>query len=185
PVADLDVAAEHRAVGEHGVAAHHAVMGHVRAGHQQVVVADTRDPLVVSRAAVDGAELAEHVALADHEPRGLAAVFLVLRRIADGSELEHVVAGPDDGRPVDHCGGAADGTRADLHARPYHRERADRDVASEARLGRHHGTRVDHPPDSGATIMSACATSLSPTSATVENFQMPRSERSSCAVSTS
>ena len=34
---------------------------------------------------------------------------------------------------------------------------------------------------SGATIMSACATSCSPTSAAVEKRQMPRSERSSCA----
>ena len=53
--------------------ADHAVVRDVRVGHEQVVVADARDALVVRRAAIDGAALAEHVAVADLEPRRLAA----------------------------------------------------------------------------------------------------------------
>ena len=88
PVAELHVPAERGVVGHHDVVAELAVVRHVRVGHEQVVVADARDALVVRRAAVDGAELAEHVAVADLEPRRLAPVLLVLRRIADRGELE-------------------------------------------------------------------------------------------------
>ena len=51
-------------------------------------------PMPVAGAAVDGAELAEHVAIADLEPALLAAVLLVLRVLADRGELKDAVAAP-------------------------------------------------------------------------------------------
>ena len=98
-IADLDVAAERRDVRHHAVITDHAVVRHVRVRHEQVVAADARHALVVRRAAVDGRELAEHVAVADLEPRRLALVLLVLRRIADRAELEDAVADADARRP--------------------------------------------------------------------------------------
>ena len=63
-------------------------------------------PMVVTppplrRAAIHGGELAEHVAIADFEARGLALVLEILRRVADGGELEDLVARADGGGPVD------------------------------------------------------------------------------------
>ena len=45
-----------------------------------------RDAAAALGAAMDGDELAEDVALADHEPRRLATVLQVLRRQADRRE---------------------------------------------------------------------------------------------------
>ena len=52
-------------------------------------------PPPLDGAAVDGGELAEHVAVADLEARRLALVLLVLRRVADRGELEDLVVRAD------------------------------------------------------------------------------------------
>src|SRR6516165_870000 len=183
PVADLDVTAHGDAVGEHGVVADHAVVRDVGERHEQVVAANGGDALVVGGAAVDGAALAEDVAVADDQPGRLAAVFLVLGRIADGSELEDAVVRADRGRAVHDHVWPDDGARTDLHLWANDAEGTDRHIRREPRLGGDDGARVDHLPVSGATIMSAWATSASPTSATVAKRQMPLSDRSSCALS--
>src|SRR5215469_10211270 len=101
PVADLDVSAERGTVGKYRVASHGAVVRDVRVGHEEIVIADASDALVVSGAAVDRAALAKHVAVADLEPGRLAAILLVLRRIAQRGELMNPVTRPDRGRAVD------------------------------------------------------------------------------------
>ena len=74
-------------------------------------------PLPCVGAAIDGAELAEHVAVADLEPRGLALVLVVLRRIADGRELEDLVARAHAGGAVDDRVRADQVPGADHHVR--------------------------------------------------------------------
>src|SRR6185312_7909157 len=198
PITDLNVAAERCAVGEHEVAADHAVVGDVRIRHEEIVVADRRDALVVRRAAVDRARLTEDVAVTDLEARWLALVLLVLRRIAERGELMDAVFRAHARRPVDDHVRADDRARPDHDIRPDDGERTHGDIGRELRFRRHDGTRIDHDapaagpvplfsrwPLSGATIISACATSLSSTRATVENFQMPLNARSSVAVRTS
>ena len=91
PVAEVHVAAERRVVGEDALVADDAVVRDVRVGHEEVVVADARDALVLLGAAIERHEFADHVAVADLEPGRLAAVLLVLRRVADGGELEDAV----------------------------------------------------------------------------------------------
>ena len=86
PLADLDMPAQGGAVGEDGLVADDAVVGDMCVRHQQDVIAQPRDALIVGRAAVDGTALAEDVAVADLQPRRLAGVLLVLRRAADGGE---------------------------------------------------------------------------------------------------
>ena len=78
-------------------------------------------PMVVTppplhRAAIHGGELAKHVAIADLEPRGLALVLEVLRRVADGGELEDLVVGADGGRALDDRVRSDPGAGADAHA---------------------------------------------------------------------
>ena len=137
------------------------------------------------RAAIDRAELAEHVAVADLEARRLARVFLVLRRVADRGELEHLVLAPERGRPVDHGMRPDPAAVADLDAGADDGERADHDAFADLRIRRNDRARIDQGLTSGATIMVADATSWPSTSATVVNFQMPRIARSKVAFSTS
>ena len=95
PVADVHVAGELRVVGEDRVVADLAVVRDVHVGHDPVVVADARDAGVLRRAAVERAELADGVAVADLEPRGLALVLLVLGGLADRAEMEDAVVAAD------------------------------------------------------------------------------------------
>src|SRR3569833_3120804 len=131
------MSSERCAVGKHRLAANQAIVRHVRVGHEQIVTANPGNTFVVRGAPIDGAALTEYVAIADLQPRRLPRVFLVLRGIADGGELN-----------------------AWRYDRP----------------------RVNHLPVSGATIISACATSVSPTTAMVSNFQIPLSARCTVAL---
>ena len=72
-VLDDDVTAERRRVAEDGVVADVAIVRDVRVRHEHVVIADLRDPAAARGAAVNGDELAEHVAVADRQPGRLAA----------------------------------------------------------------------------------------------------------------
>src|SRR5215469_1364085 len=182
PVADLDVTAEGSAVGEHGVIADLAVMRHVRVGHEEIVAADAGHPLVMGGAAIGSGELAEHVAVADLEPRRLAPVFLVLWRLPEGSELQDVIVGAERGGTVDHDVRPDDAARSDADPGTDDGEGTYADIARELRLGGDDRARIDHGAAPGASIMSACATSCPSTSATVEKRQMPFSERCSCEV---
>ena len=60
-----------------------AVVRDVHVGQHPVVVADAGDAAAVAGAAVDGDELADRVAVADHQFGALAGVLLVLRIAAD------------------------------------------------------------------------------------------------------
>src|SRR6185437_7930720 len=130
--------------------------------------------LVVRGAAIHGDEFTKHVAVADRKQCRLAFVFLVLRRVAQGGELEYSIAGADARRAVDHRVRADPGARADDHVRPDDAERSDLHVRRQLRLRRYHRARIDHPASpfafkplvSGATMISADATSTPSTCAT-------------------
>ncbi len=80
------MAAERRVRTENRVVADAAVVRHVDVRHEDVAVADARRPTAAARAAVDRDELAEDVALADHQVRLLALVLQILRRQANRRE---------------------------------------------------------------------------------------------------
>jgi len=65
-----------------------AVVRDVRVRHDPVVVADARGAAAFGRAAIDGDEFADGVAVADEEFAAFAAEFFVLRLGTDRSELE-------------------------------------------------------------------------------------------------
>ena len=105
-VLDRDVAAERGGVAEDGVVADVAVVRDVRVGHEHVVVADLGQPAAARGAAVDRDELADHVAVADHQAGRLPAELQVLRDQADRGERKDLVAVADLGVAVDHRGRA-------------------------------------------------------------------------------
>ena len=82
PIADLHMTAEGGAICHHDLVAQPAVMGDMRIRHEEIVVADARHAFIMSRAAVHRDGFAKYIAVADLEPRRLAFVFLVLRRVA-------------------------------------------------------------------------------------------------------
>ncbi len=170
------------AIGKHDIVADVAIVSDVRVRHEQVVAAYASDAVVMGGSAIDRAVLAKHIAVTDFQPRRLALVLLVLGRIADRGELEDPVVGADRGGAVDDDMGPDHGARPDLDIGTDDGERSNLDVRSQPRLGRHDGVGVDHLPVSGATIISAWATSLSPTKAAVEKRQIPLKARSSRAV---
>ena len=88
-------------------------------------------------AAMDGDELAEHVLLADDEPRRLARVLQVLRPQADRGQREHLVVVAELGVAVDHR------RRADLAAPPDPDVRPDGGVRADRRAGADDRGRVD------------------------------------------
>jgi len=90
-VLDLGVACQPGIVGHHHLTADVTVVGHVRIGHEEVVVADRGDPVLVG-CPVDGDALAQLVAVANPHVRALAAVGKVLRRRAEDCVREdHVL----------------------------------------------------------------------------------------------
>ena len=102
-----------------------------------------------------------------------------------GSELEEPIPGSDPCRTVDDDMRSDDGAGTDLHIRANDAEGSHGHVRRKLCLWRNQGMWIDHFPVSGATIMSACATSVSPTSAVVEKRQIPFRARSRFAISTS
>jgi hypothetical protein len=117
PIANLNVSSQRSAVGEYYIVTDDAVVCDMRVRHEEIVVTDSRDARVLHGAAIDRATLSKHVSVANLEACGLAIVFLVLRRIANGSKLKKPVVGSDSRRTIDDHVRTDDGARTDLHVR--------------------------------------------------------------------
>src|SRR5690606_7859713 len=101
------------AVGDDGMAADLAVMRNMHIGHDPVVVAQASHAHVLRRPRIDGDVLAYGVAVADLEPGGFVAVFLVLGNAADGAETIEIVVCTYRGVAVDDTMRAHGGARPD------------------------------------------------------------------------
>src|SRR5690606_35337734 len=142
-VIDVVVARQRRFVGENGVIADLAIVRYVHVVHSPVVVADARRALVLHRAAVEGAEFAYGVAVADLQRGRLIRVLLVLRRFAQGRKLEDTVIATDGGRPLDDDVAAYRGAAIDADAGLDHRKGANFDAGVELGLGIDDRGRMD------------------------------------------
>src|SRR5262249_19689531 len=112
---------ELRIVGKRRVVADHAIMRDVHISEKQIALADRGLPAILRGADMNGDELANDIVVADHEPRGLAAVFAILRNLADGRELKDAIARADLRAAGQH------------HVRTDHGPRADRDLGTDNR----------------------------------------------------
>ena len=175
-VAHMHVAGELGVVGEYGVVADLAVVGEMHVGHDPVVVAQARHAGVLRGAAVERAEFADGVAVADFQPRRLARVFLVLRHLAQRAELENPVVAADAGMAGDHHMRADPGAGADLDVLADDGIGADFDVVSQLGAGMDDGAGMDALYWSASVhISSASATScIAHTRPCAANFHMPR-----------
>ena len=176
-VLDVNVTAQGGVVRHDDAVADAAVVRHVRAHHEQAAIAHPGDHAAALGPRVHGRVLADDVAGADDQARGLAAILQVLRTVADRREGEYLATGPD--------------LRAALHnhvAVQHHASRQrdirpDDAVGSDAHVRSQVGRRVD---DGGgmdvrhqsSMIMAekvACAFSSPSAFASPRNFQtLPR-----------
>src|SRR5215472_4304720 len=115
----------------------------MRVGHDEGVAADTRRAYTFQSSAVDGDVFANNVAVADFQPRGLAAVGDVLRIAADYGKGKNLVVGAEARRSTQNNVGDQPAVLAQLDAR------TDDGIGTNfARRGNfcrwiHHGRRMD------------------------------------------
>src|SRR3954469_4600725 len=124
-VVHLDVPGQGGAVGEDDAAPHLAVVPDVSVGHEQAVAPHPGDAAALGRAAVDGAELPEDVAVADLQPDVLALELQVLGIETDGGLGIDAVLAADAGGAVDLRPSSDLRAGTDLDAGADHRERSD------------------------------------------------------------
>ena len=149
-VLDDHVAGERGAVAEDRLVADMAVVRHVRVGHEQVVIADARQPAAAGRAAMNRRELADDVAVADHQARPLAAELEILRNQPDRGHREDLVGVADLGPAVDHRRRADAAVAADRDVGADRGVRPDAGAAADLRVRMDDGRRMDRDPGASA-----------------------------------
>src|SRR3954463_2014961 len=174
PVLDDDVAAERGAVREHAPVAELHVVRDMAVRHHQATIADPGHPAARRRAQVDGDELAELVAVADHNLGLLARVFQVLGDGADGGELENHVVRADGRVAFDDRVGPNPRARADLHLRPDHRIGGHLDRRIQLCVPIDDGGRMDHGLPLRAAMVAIISASLASSPST---FASPASRQ--------
>jgi hypothetical protein len=113
-------------------------------GHDPIVIAHPRYAGVLDGAGIESAELANGVVIADLEPSRLAAVFLILRDLAERDELEDVVAAPDARMPGYYGMRTYDGAGPNLYMLADYGVGADLDIGREAGPRMHDRAWVNH-----------------------------------------
>src|SRR3569623_75588 len=177
-ILDHHMAGQRGIIGEDGVVADQAIVREVHVRHDPIVVADPGDAAALFGAAIEGAEFADDVAVADLEQSGFATVFLVLRHLAERRELENFIVAADARRAIDDDMRPHLGTGADDHIRADDGERPDVDIRRQLGLGVDDRARIDQTTISlRAHMRSALATTRPSTFTSPLNFQMPRTAR--------
>ena len=184
-IVHVDVSGQRSGIGEGDVVADDAVVGDVDVGHDPVVVTDPGQAATIAGAAAEGAELADHVAVADDQLGVLAVKLLVLRLAAQRGKLPDAVFAADAGGALDHHMRADPGVVADLHIGADDGAGADADAAPQLGLRIDVGAGVDHPSLRSAQRISALAASSPSTSARHSNSPMRLSMRFWCISMTS
>ncbi len=136
-IVDVHVPAQQRAVGDHDVVAQFAVVGHVAAGHEEVVVPDGGDAVFFFAAAIDRHAFADQVVIADRDLRVGAAVADVLRFAADDHAGINVVVLADGDVAHERDVVLQPRAAADPDIRPDDAERPDFDIGVDF------GSRMD------------------------------------------
>src|SRR5438093_6427725 len=142
-VLDRHVPAERRHVAEDRVVTHVAVVRDVHVRHEHVAIANRRHAAAALRAAMDRDELAEDVALADRQPRLLAAELEVLWGLADRRDRIDLAVVADLGPALDDARRADAAVPADADVRSDDGVRADDGALPDPGAGIDDGGRID------------------------------------------
>ena len=130
-IAQLDMPCQHDIVGQDAVVADLHVVSDVAVNHEQVIASDTGDLAADFGAGVDGACLADLVAVADFQAHGAAAVFFVLRIGPDDAVGIKDVLLPNGGVADEHDMAEQPVARPQRDVRADHAERTDLDVIGD------------------------------------------------------
>ncbi len=119
----MHVPGQLRVVGKNGVVADLAVMRQVHISHDPVVIAHARHTCIARRTYVEGAKLADGIAITNDKLAGLASIFLVLGNGAQRVELEDTVITTNGGVAFNDAVRANGGACTHLHVRANDRVR--------------------------------------------------------------
>ncbi len=142
-VTDVNMASQHDIVGQDDVIAENAVMGDMRIGQEQAVVADAGDPATADRAAVHRHAFAYGAILTNDQCGIFTRLVKALRDTADHGHRVDLGAGADFGQT------GHDSVRNELdavfqrHARANPAEGTDTDILADHRSVFDHGHRMD------------------------------------------
>src|SRR5262249_29243822 len=142
-ILDRDMAAGGGHVADDRVVADVAVVGDVDVAHEQVAITDSGHAATAVRAAVDGDELAEDVLTPDRQPRLLASILQILRRLTDRREWIDLAVVADVGPPLDDRRGADAAVRADPRVRADDRVRTDAGARADLGAGMNERAWID------------------------------------------
>ena len=171
-----DMAGELGGVRENAIIADDAVVRDVDIVHREDVAADARHHSAAFGAAMNGAELANQIVVADLDHRGLALELQVLRLGADRRELIDVVARANRGVAFDHGVGTDHGIRADANVGADNGARSDLDRRIELSAAVDHRGRMNlagydnFSSDTSIAESSASAAISPPTRASARIF---------------
>ncbi len=137
------VTAEKTVVRDDHLVAEGAIMPEMRAGHEEIVVADagrgTR-----GRAPMNGHMLANDIAVADFDRAASPGLETeILRRATDERTVSNLVIRPQANHAFDHGVRLDDSARSDFHFTADARKRPDLDVIAEACAGIDQGGGMD------------------------------------------
>ena len=177
-ITDTHMTGQGGAVGEDGLVSYQAIVGDVHVGHDPVVVADPGYAASLRGAAVEGAVFADDVAVTDLQCAVFARIFFILRRLAEGGELEYLVVPADARGAVYNDVRSYPGAIADLHLRADDGIGAHLNPRPQFRAGINNGPFVYHTGISfWVHIRSASATTFPLTLASPVNCTSPRTLR--------
>jgi hypothetical protein len=150
PIAYMHVPGNRCIVREDRIVTDLTVMGYMGVGHDPVVIANTRNALVLHGSTVDRARLANRIAIPDHQLRRLTSILLVLRVVTNRRELKNVIILADHGGAFDNgvrfdpSSGANLNISADNHVRTYSR------IFMYSGIARHDSQLMNHSRFPGA-----------------------------------
>src|SRR5436305_1983504 len=102
PLFDGYVTANSGPIHQHDVIANHAIVSHMRVGHDKQMATDFGEATTFHGSAIEGDVFANLVVIADFQAGGLAAVRDILGRHADRGVREKRLVAADHRRAVDH-----------------------------------------------------------------------------------
>lgn len=138
-----DVPGERRAIHENRVAADLAIVADVRVGHDEIVIAETRDAAAFHGAAIHRGEFAKCVAVSDFERDALACKRQILRIAANDRKWIQAIILAEARRAFDDGVMIENASIAEFDIISDNSERADADSGAEPHARRNHGMRMN------------------------------------------